>query len=265
MTTEKAPKTADERPPFPFELLWPGYGNAEVTLKELLDQVEEYQIFAKLSAQPRYNVRFVSEQEVSDLLVRHEISLDHALTFWVVTAFYLYPRHVRAFGIDSRKSRKTLQSASYHAMMLSRQLSKLSPKVFAALAIMRPALDDVIKEDGGPFDNLCTEVEDFARTARAAAGDLAAAEGRPREHHRDTMFRLLIELTNQIGLNDLSISNGTKARPDPHLKGKAGELIIDMIGLAEPTWTQAWIAPPMKLVRATLRRHEEAGAKNRQS
>lgn len=265
MELEEAPKFAEERPAFPFEILWPGYGNADVSLKELTDQAEEYRIFAEVSARTREGLRFVLEDDVAEVLIRHGVSEDHTLPFWVITCFYLYPRHVEAFGIDPNKSRKTLSRAAHHATMLARQLEGLSPKVFAALAFMRPAMQDAIKPEGEPFHTLHSEICDFALTARAAASDLAAAEGRPREHHRDTMFRLLIELTQELGKDDLAISNGTNARPDPHLKGSAGELILDMVHLVEPSWKQAWIAPRMKLVRAKMRRRNQTGAKTRGS
>lgn len=265
MELEEAPEFAEERPAFPFETLWPGYGNADVNLKELRDQAEEYRIFAEVSARTRDGLRFVLEEDVAEVLTRHGVSQDHALSFWVITCFYLYPRHVEAFGIDPKKSRETLNRAAHHATMLARQLGGLSPKVFAALAIMRPFLKGAIKPGGDPFHTLHNEVSDFALTARAAASDLAAAEGRPRAHHRDTMFRLLIELTQQAGEDDLAISNGTKARPDPHLKGKAGALILDMVHLVEPSWKQAWIAPRIKLVRAKMRRRNQTGAKTHKS
>lgn len=263
MESEEAPKFAEEGPAFPFEILWPGYGNTDVSLKELLDQAEEYRIFAEVSAKTREGLRFVLEDDVAGVLTRHAVSQDHALYFWVITCFYLYPRHVEAFGIDPKKSRETLNRAAHHATMLARQLGGLSPKVFAALAIMRPVLEAATKPEGEPFHTLHDEVSDFAVTARAAASDLAVAEGRPRAHHRDTMFRLLIELTRQIGINDLMISNGTKARPDPHLKGGAGALILDIVHLVEPSWAEAWIAPRIKLVRAKMHRTTQAGAKTR--
>ena len=265
MELEEVPVSAEQRPCFPFEILWPGYGNADVQLKELLEQAEEYRIFAKVSAQTREGLRFVLEDDVAQVLNRHGVSEDHARSFWVITCFYLYPRHVEAFGIDPKKSRETLNRAAHQATMLARQLRRLSPKVYAALAIMRPVLEDAINPEGEPFHALLNEVDDFALTARAAASDLAAAEGRPREHHRDTMFRLLIELTQQVGLDDLAISNGTKARPDPHLKGAAGMLILEIIHLVEPSWAEAWIALRIKLVRAKMRRRNQLGAKTEQT
>ena len=143
----------------------------------LLEQAKEYRIFAEVSAQTREGLRFVLEDDVAEVLAQHNLSRDHARSFWVITCFYLYPRHVEAFGIDPRKSRETLNRAAHHATKLARQLGSLSPKVFAALAIMRPVLEEAIKREGDPSLSLFTEVSDFALTARAAASDLAAAEG----------------------------------------------------------------------------------------
>lgn len=153
--------------------------------------------------------------------------------------------------------------AAQAARQLERALDRLSPKVLAALFYIRPTIEGIRDAKGPPFLELHNEVADFAKVATEVAGDLKATEGRPRHHERDSMIRLLIELCADAGLNDLKISNGTKTNPDPHLKGKAGQLIVALIQLVEPGWDQSWIAPRVKAVRAQMRGATKTGAKTR--
>lgn len=259
MSEEESQSSADERPVFPYHVLWPGYGNANVDLRELIDQADEYRVFAEV-ARTRYKVRFTTEQEVASVLARHEVDTCHTLSFWVITCFYLAPRMIAAFGIDPGQSRAALARAADHAEELARLLGHLSPKVHAALFYIRPSVDDMINPEGPAFFELSSEAHDFAKAARAAAEDLTAAEGRPREHVRDTMLRLLMELIEEAGPGDLRVSNGTEARPDPHLAGKAGALMTDLIQLVEPTWAGDYLAPRVKAVRTKMRRNRKADA-----
>ena len=67
------------------------------------------------------------------------------------------------------------------------------------------------------------------------------------------MFRLIIEVLLDHGLDDLVVSNGTKDRPDPHLGGQAGTVLIDLVKLVEPSWSEKWLAPKVKPVLKRVR------------
>ena len=122
MSDEEVPDSAEERPVFPYHVLWPGYGNAFVDLREPLDQADEYRIFADPALQAWHEVRFVTEDEVAKVLAQHGIGSDHTLAFWVIACFYLTPRQIEAFGVNPKRSRQKLLRAAYHASKLTHYL-----------------------------------------------------------------------------------------------------------------------------------------------
>lgn len=265
MTDEEPQNSAEERPAFPYEVLWSGYGNAKVTLRELASNADEYRALNELAAIPDYSAPHVTEEAVATVLSELGVDERFAEPAWLICAYYLAPRQAAKFNIDPKTSRKVLMQTAHAARLLERALNRLSPKVLAALFYIRPTIEGVREPKGPPFHELQDEVADFAKVATEVAGDLRGAEGRPRHHERNSMIRLLIELGADAGLDDLKISNGTKANPDPHLKGKAGKLIVALIQLVEPGWGQSWIAPRVKAVRAQMRGAAKAGAKTRRA
>lgn len=265
MTDEEPQNFAEERPAFPYEVLWSGYGNAKVTLRELASNAGEYRALNELAALPHYSAPYVTEEAIAAVLSELGVHDRFAEPAWLICAYYLAPRQAAKFNIDPKTSRKVLMQAAHAARLLERALDRLSPKVLAALFYIRPTIEGVRDPKGPPFHELHDEVADFAKVATEVAGDLRGAEGRPRYHERDSMIRLLIELCADAGLNDLKSSNGTKANPEPHLKGKAGRLIVELIKLVEPSWEESWIAPRVKAVRAQMRGAAKTGAKNRRA
>lgn len=265
MPAPKPPTSADERPIFPFDILWAGYGNAKVTLADLLEHEAEYRAFSDQTHLIEDDPPFVTEDQVQTISIPRGLSEEQAHSLWLICCYYLAPKQAAAFGLDPRASRRLLLRAAHAASQLERALGSLAPKVLAALYYIRPTINDVLDPRGSPFHILENEAADFSRVARAVAVDLTRADGRPRHHERDTMIRLCLETFEDAGLLDLKISNGTKARPDPHLSGVAGKLLIDLFRLIEPGWREEWLAPKVKAVRAKMRKERAAGAKTRRS
>ncbi|MFU7529386.1 hypothetical protein [Qipengyuania sp. ASV99] len=116
MSDEEPPEPADERPVFPYDLLSPGYGNAYVHLRELLERAEEYRMYGELAALKLNDSRFVTEHEVAEVLTRHGVALDHTVSFWVIACFYLMSRHLESSGVDPKKSKRILTNAAYHTL-----------------------------------------------------------------------------------------------------------------------------------------------------
>ena len=189
--------TADGReevPRFPYQVLWAGYGNAKVTLRELEENAEEYRILNEEVPAGWQGVPRVALADVEDLLSRHQLSQRMAKHLWLSCCFYLSQKQAEASGIAPKASREMLLKAADAADKLADALANISPKVFAALYFKRPHVPDTIEPTGPNFGDLYSEIHDFALVADNAAAELVQEGGRPRNHHRDTMLRLIIEV-----------------------------------------------------------------------
>ena len=189
--------TADGReevPRFPYQVLWAGYGNAKVTLRELEENAEEYRILNEEVPAGWQGVPRVALADVEDLLSRHQLSQRMAKHLWLSCCFYLSQKQAEASGIAPKASREMLLKAADAADKLADALANISPKVFAALYFKRPHVPDTIEPTGPNFGDLYSEVHDLALVADNAAAELVQEGGRPRNHHRDTMLRLIIEV-----------------------------------------------------------------------
>lgn len=265
MPEPRSPNCAEERPVFPFDILWAGYGNAKVTLRDLAGREAEFRAFAEVAATLGGDVPYVTEDQVAQIALQRGLGAEQAHACWLICCFYLAPKQASAFGLDPKASRRMLLRAAEAASQFERALGSLAPKVLAALYFIRPTISALRDPKGGPFHTLQEEVADFAAVARAVAGDLTAADGRPRNHERDTMLRLFLETLDDGGFSDLKISSGTKTCPDPHLYGTAGSLLVELVGLVEPGWRVEWLAPRVKSVRAKMRKKGAAGGKTSES
>ena len=264
MNDEKPSNPAADRPRFPHAILSPGYGNETVSLRELEEFAEEYEVFSELARLPDVRVPTVREARIVKILRTHGFGSDVAHSAWLICCCYLAPRQLAGLGIDARASKKTLLKVANAAEQLVDVMNHMSPKVMAAMYLIWPTIPGLHNSAGPPIHEMHNEISDLATVAFAVASDLKAAEGRPRSHCRDTMFRLLLELCEERGLGDLVISGGRRGRPEPHLTGRASELILTVIGIVEPGWTESWIAPRLKKVRAQMRM-KKAGSKTRGS
>ncbi|MEO1920835.1 MAG: hypothetical protein ABGW84_02990 [Sphingomonadaceae bacterium] len=259
MNEEERQNSDNAYPSFPYHVIWPGYGNAEVSLRELRDNQPEYAALTQLASRPDFDAPFLSRNVVDAVSVEYGLTDDVARDAWLIGCFYLMPKQLKAFGLDPKRSKSVLLRAQQSAARLDQALEELSPKVLGALHYMRGKPVDEAKEEAPVFVEMHNQIKEFRSVALKAASDLILPEGRPRNHERNTMIRLYLELLKRNGLNDLVISSGTKARPDPHLRGEAGHLLLEWIKLIEPNWKESWIAPKVKAVRAQMQRSKTAG------
>jgi|GEM_PF-2750896 len=256
MNGDEPQNSADDAPPFPYQVLWAGYGNAHVTLRELETNAEEYGVLNETAARAKPGVTTLGLSEVEDVLRKFGLPKDNAKQFWLVCCFYLAPAQAEAFGIDPKQSRKILSQAVLAARQLDLVFDALPPKVVAAMYYKRPLVADVENPQGPDFWQLQPEIRDFIRVAAETEEDLRNVEGRPRNHYRDTMIRLFLELMAEQDLTHLKVSDGTKARPNPHLTGKSGRLLMALISLVEPNWREEWLAPKVKPVLRDFRKRK---------
>lgn len=261
MSDQNSDVSADERPIFPYDILWLGYGNAKVTIRELEHHADEYETFEELADHPSFDIPKIARDDVKKVVRPFGLSNANSQSAWLICSYYVASKTSHLLELSPEASRKNLIIAANAARELADTLGRLPPSVMAGLYFIRPTIPDVLKPTGPDFDDLYIEASDFADVASEVAEDLRKRGGRPKNHVRDTLLRLLLELCDELGFSDLRISNGTKAQPEMHLTGKAGSFIINLVQLVEPSWAEAWVASKLKAVRLKLRRAAAAGAK----
>ena len=111
-----------------YQVLWVGYGNAKVTLRELAGNADEYRTPNKLAAIPEYSSCFVSEEAVAAVLSKLGIDDRLAEAAWLICAVYLAPGQAARFSIDPKTSRQVLVQAAYAARQLERAFNRLPPQ-----------------------------------------------------------------------------------------------------------------------------------------
>lgn len=256
MNGEGPQNSGEETPTFPYQVLWAGYGNARITLRELKGHAEEYRILNETAAMAKPGASTVELSQVEGLMQEHGLVKDCAEKFWLVCCFYLAPRQAEAFGIDPKQSREVLAKAVLAAEKLDLVLDELPPKIFAAMYYKRPHVPEVENPQGPHFWAIQPELRDFILVASETADELRNAEGRPRNHHRNSMIRLFLEVMAEHSLDDLKVSDGTKKKPQAHLSGQAGRLLRDLVNLVEPNWQEEWLAPKVKPVLHDFRKKQ---------
>ena len=142
MTDQEREKSAAERPEFPDRILWAGYGNTKVTLRDLEDHEDEFRVFNEYAPHAS-GMPSISIDQLTEVRRQFQLSSDAAQKIWLVCAYYLAPRQGAALGLDPKTSRKARERAAFAADRLDRALGSLAPKVIAARFYIRPFATDL--------------------------------------------------------------------------------------------------------------------------
>ncbi len=248
---------SSERPPrFPYGIIWPGFGNEQITLGNLVSFEEQFSTMNDMCGQlgidvpvlERAKIEHLTQPLVLDAERKTQLA-DHA---WRIALLLVAEKQQGIAVGDIDSARKALEGFIKAAKVFEDALGDISPTILASMYWMRALEPDARKPEGGSFYPLNDEVHDMALVASRILEDTAATDGRPKEHVRDSAIRLTIQALRLSGVDDLKVSNGTKARPDPHLSGNAG---IFLAGLFELTTglSERSLAPIVKLVRRKSR------------
>lgn len=255
MTEAIDQSSAEEPPPFPYHILWPGYGKEIIRFGDLVSNTQEYEIINEYIGGLRSDSPSAHKksfyQTVSEFELPEPANNIFVHNIWLISCFYLAPRQWKAMEHDEKAIHVLLAEIAMAASKLNDLMGKLPPKVAAAMILMRPAEPDALAENDTKFLDLYTELHDLALVSRRVSNELAPRGGRPAEFVRDTAMRLLLEQLRDFGINDLQVSMGTKSL-EPHLKGKAGRFIVKLFKLLDPAFDEISMVPKIKSIRAKL-------------
>ena len=246
-------KTAGEPPVFPYQIIWEDFREEPVSFKHLASNKEEYQILSDVawkidSKAPRLDKQQI-HQMVSGLnLVKSaEETLEYKLI--LVGGYYLALKQRAVFQLDLFSSRDILIKAAASSEKLEQIIFRLPPKAAAVLEYVKSVEPDVIDRDGS-FLNLAQTAHDFALSAKRFVHDTAPKQtGRRSQFIRDDAIRLTISALREAGLNKLTISRGTKQKPDWHFEGDLGVSVRDFFAIIEPGIQERAFAPIVDKVR----------------
>jgi len=251
---------------FPYEVLWPGYGNEKVTLATLARNADEYRIINSTigyfdSTAPSIEISHVEKLAEGLTVAEHKRS-DFIKNIWLISCFYLSPIHAVILGHDRASVSGLLADIAKAASDLDSLLAKLPPRVDAALFYLRPANPSVLDPGGPPFSQSNNELHDLALAAKRMAQDIARSDGRPSELVRDTAIELLLNELHDAVAYDLRISDGNKSR-GPHLAGRSGEFLTAFFRHLAPDLSDEYWVPKIKPIRTRVDR-ARAATKSRQ-
>lgn len=246
---------------FPYEILWPGYGNEKVTLANLVSNADEYRIFNSTIGVFDPEAPSVTIEQVTKFAKPLEIAAGLQATFanniWLISCFFLAPLHASILGHDRKAVGALLNKIADTAGTLDELLGQLPPKIDVALFFLRPAQSEALEPGGPQFSNVNTEMHDLSLVARGMADDIVAGDGRPTEIVRDTAMELLLEELHLAGVYDLRISDGSKIR-GPHLAGRSGEFLATLLRHLAPDVSEEEWVPKIKPIRTSVSRKRKA-------
>lgn len=258
MANRKPPDTPATRERFPYEVLWEELGDQRVTISYLEGNAHEFRFFNEQSDLIGLNLPNPKPEQFADLVAASGLkpiaSSSLAAEFWLIAGWYLAPERKKGIRNDLRRAREILTGIVQAARNFYELTGKVSPSVAALLEIVREDEPEVFDSTGLSINDLGRSMHDVALAAERILADVAPqGSGRPRNYVRDTTMTLAIEAVERAGLNDLTISAGTQAQPDPHLSGKAGEFLRGFFALIEPNKNEASLAAEIKRVRRKMR------------
>lgn len=132
--------------------------------------------------------------------------------------------------------------------------SALTPDVDAIMDMVRMNEPSGFDATGPGLLDLGRTMHDLSVVSDRVVRDTAPRRtGRGEEYVRDTAIRLAIEAASSAGLDDLTISRGTSANPEPHLKGRAGQYLSGFFALIPPNLSGGSLIPIIERVHRRLK------------
>ncbi len=258
MAKHKSPDSFSSMCRFPYSALWEEIGDHWVTFEDLVLFNDQYQANAEISHLLDLELPNPGRTEFGELVAGLSLPPSEANHLveraQLVAGWYLAPQVRKILRNDVASVSKKLKRVA----SLSRELYELSnrviPRVDAIMNIVRLNDPDVFDAAGPGLLDLRRALHDLSVVADRVVRDTAPRRtGRREQYVRDTAIRLAIEAARSVNLNDLTISRGTSANPEPRLKGRAGQFLSGFFALIAPNLSDRSLIPVIERVRRKIK------------
>lgn len=264
MVNRKPTDSRDERVSFPYGQTWEEFGSEWVTIEALAEHADEYERYADfaeyLDLETPAPPKIAFATMISQFGLSEEAGNQLTEDCWLVAGLYLTPRRKHELRNGLSANRDLFAEVANHSRKLFRLTTKITSRLDALMTHVRATEPDVIDKAGPSLNDYMRSMHDLALIAERITKQITpSAPGRKPEHLRDTTIRLAIESAKRAGLSDLTISRGTNAEPQPHLKGQAGEFVRGFFALVAPKKNEASLVPAIERVRRQMKKTSKRG------
>ena len=259
MQKKKPSKTSFPYDGFPYRAFWEEHGGDWVSFEYIEIHADHYRSFIEMSDLIGLKLPNPTPADFEELVTGLELSKPKASQLveeiWIVSCWYLTPLRQKAMRYDL----DTIKGALEKLVRVGREMSELSGEFSGGVS----ALIDLVRRDepeaydmiGPNIDDVGRASHDLSVVAERMLDDLRPRKGgRRAEYWRDNAIKLVIEIAQRAGLDDLKTSRGTNARPEPHLKGKVGDLLKGFFEVVAPNIHERTLVEPTERVRRQTKR-----------
>ena len=258
MTRRKFSNSVGSVSAFPYSVLWEEIGDYWVTFEHLALSREEYRAHSEISSLLGLELPSPDRMEFEGLVAGLSLTGPESDRLveesQLIAGWYLMPQFRMLLHNDLASVRKKLKRVA----QLSRELydisNQVTPHVEAIMDMVRANEPDVFQANGSGLLSLGVALHDLSVVADRVVRDTAPRRsGRGQEYLRDTTIRLAIDAARSAGLDDLTLSRGTGAMPEPHLNGRAGQFLRGLFALIAPNLSEGSLVPAIERVRRRMK------------
>ena len=249
-------ETGDDRPAFPYYLIWdelrPNWVGMDVlaAAKDDFDRRFRAARFLKTSSIPSLDI-----SDFVDLLHPLKLPKDAAerlsSELYLIAGYFLRPKQAAAWEADVASARKGLKKLVKTAAETRLALDMVTAHAFAVMRLMLPAEPGAMDPHREiETDLLWRQLHDLGLVAqRFLDGTAPAGSGRRKEIIRDNALKLAVERIQQATSTKIKTLREAKGRPSPHFAGEAGDVLRSFFKLISPKQDEAALVGVLESLR----------------
>lgn len=253
---ENPPETGDDRPDFPYFLIWDELRSNWVGMdvlaaaKDDFDRRSRAAKLLEISSIPSLDISdFDGLVQALDLPKNKADRLSSDLH--LIAGFFLRPKQAAAWGADILSARQGLKRLVKAAAETRLALEMVSGHAFGVMRLMLPFEPEAMDPHREiETDLLWRQLHDLGLVAqRFLDGTAPAGSGRRKEIIRDNALKLAVERIQQATSTKIKTLREAKGRPSPHFAGQAGDVVRSFFKLIAPKQDEAALVASLERLR----------------
>ena len=253
---ENLRKTGDDRPGFPYFLVWDELRTNWVGMDVLADAKDAFD--RRFRAARILNISSIPSLDISDFVgLVHPLKLSKdaaerlSSELYLIAGYFLRPKQAAAWEADVVSVRKGLKKFVKSAAETRLALDMVTGHAFAVMRLMLPAELDAMDPDREiNTDLLWRQLHDLGLVAARFLEETApGGSGRRKEIIRDNALKLAVERIQQVASTKIKTLREAKGRPSPHFVGEAGGVVRSFFKLIAPKQDEAALVGVLESLR----------------